>query len=177
MTSLDEVRRRAQRDADLHGYYLNPDEAFLRGLLEGMRKNEERYGYPSCPCRAASGTFEIDRDIICPCDYRDPDVQEHGQCYCCLYLDRETYERGETRPIPERRPHEKQARCLGIEVEKTVEKPAGVDVAALTGRSLFFCRVCGYVTFREEPPYVCPICQAKREMFAEIEPDISLKAR
>jgi rubrerythrin len=23
--------------------------------------------------------------------------------------------------------------------------------------------------FREDPPYICPICKAKREMFVEIE--------
>ncbi|MFX1301537.1 MAG: rubredoxin-like domain-containing protein [Promethearchaeota archaeon] len=28
--------------------------------------------------------------------------------------------------------------------------------------------MCGYVTFREEPPHKCPICQAKQEMFGEI---------
>ena len=33
---------------------------------------------------------------------------------------------------------------------------------------LFYCKQCGYVVFREEPPYVCPICRAKWEMFAEI---------
>jgi rubrerythrin len=22
--------------------------------------------------------------------------------------------------------------------------------------------------FREEPPYICPVCKAKREMFAEL---------
>ena len=36
------------------------------------------------------------------------------------------------------------------------------------GMQLYYCKVCGYVAFREEPPYVCPICQAKREMFAPV---------
>ncbi|MFH0748708.1 MAG: FAD-dependent monooxygenase [Candidatus Bathyarchaeota archaeon] len=26
-----------------------------------------------------------------------------------------------------------------------------------------------YVVYREDPPYVCPICKAKREMFEEIK--------
>ena len=68
------MRSRAESDARSRGYYLNPDESFLKDLIEGLKKNEERYGYPSCPCRLASGVFEFDRDIICPCDYRDPDV-------------------------------------------------------------------------------------------------------
>ena len=77
-------------------------------IFKRSKENEERYGYPSCPCRMASGEFEKDRDIICPCDYRDPDVMEHGACYCCLYVDDTTHERNEINPIPERRPTEKQ---------------------------------------------------------------------
>jgi len=80
------VRQRAESDAKTYGYYLNPDPEFLRNLLEGLKSNEERYGYPSCPCRLASGKLEFDRDIICPCDYRDPDVEEYGACYCALYV-------------------------------------------------------------------------------------------
>ncbi|WP_455364674.1 rubredoxin-like domain-containing protein, partial [[Eubacterium] cellulosolvens] len=33
----------------------------------------------------------------------------------------------------------------------------------------WYCKQCGYVAFREEPPYLCPICKAKREMFAQIK--------
>ena len=29
----------------------------------------------------ASGKKEEDLDIICPCDYRDPDVSQYGACY------------------------------------------------------------------------------------------------
>jgi ferredoxin-thioredoxin reductase catalytic subunit len=165
---------RAESDARTRGYYLNPDPDFLRELLEGLRRNEERYGYPSCPCRLASGRFEFDRDILCPCDYRDPDVEEFGACYCALYVRRDVFE-GKTRvqPIPERRPVEKQARAHGTAVEApmkssetaatvTAEEPSGIRL------KMWYCRQCGYVVFREDPPYVCPICKARREMFAEI---------
>jgi len=115
MTSLDDVRRRAEADARSRGYFLNPNPEFLRDLLEGLLENEERYGYPSCPCRMASGVFDMDRDIVCPCDYRDPDIEEFGSCYCCLYVDAETHKSGRTRPIPERRPVEKQLAAYGEE--------------------------------------------------------------
>src|SRR4030066_1122421 len=105
--SIDSVRKRAESDAKTYGYYLTPDPKFLNDLLEGLKKNEERYGYPSCPCRAASGVFESDRDIICPCDYRDPDVAEFGACYCSLFVDKKMFESGTIKPIPERRPIEK----------------------------------------------------------------------
>jgi len=179
LITAEKVRQRAEADAKTYGYYLNPDPEFLKDLLEGLKRNEERYGYPSCPCRLASGNFELDRDIICPCDYRDPDVAEHGCCYCALYIRKDLYE-GKTPilPIPERRPAEKQARAYAVTAAaeataKTVaEKTSVVKAEGQPGqvkKRLWYCRQCGYVVFREDPPYVCPICKAKREMFAEIE--------
>jgi ferredoxin-thioredoxin reductase catalytic chain len=164
LITLKKVRQRAESDAKTYGYYLNPDPEFLRNLLEGLKQNEERYGYPSCPCRLASGKFEFDRDIICPCDYRDPDVLEYGYCYCALYLRKDVFEnKTPIVPIPERRPREKQARAYDIAVEKPAKAPSEIKL------KLWYCKQCGYVVFREDPPYVCPICKAKREMFAEIE--------
>jgi len=162
------VQQRAESDAKTYGYYLNPNPDFLKDLLEGLKRNEERYGYPSCPCRLASGKFEFDRDIICPCDYRDPDVEEYGACYCALYVRKDVYE-GKTPllPVPERRPLEKQAKAYGT----AVETPAALAVKEPfeAKMKLWYCKQCGYVVFREEPPYICPICKAKREFFAEIK--------
>jgi len=177
MISLDEVRHRAEIDAKTHGYYLIPDPEMLKIILEGLKTNEDRYGYPSCPCRMASGVFEIDRDIICPCDYRDPDVVEHGACYCNLYVDLKTHEGGELKTVPERRPSDKQKRVIESigkmreENEKWVTQVETVE----TPRELWYCKQCGYVTFREEPPYVCPICRAKREMFAKMMTILNFK--
>jgi ferredoxin-thioredoxin reductase catalytic subunit len=165
--SLDKVRQRAEQDAKSRGYRLNPNPGFLNELLEGLKTNEERYGYPSCPCRMASGFFDLDRDIICPCDYRDPDVAEYGSCYCCLYVDDEIHEgRKEQRAIPERRPYDKQMASLGLSENETREEVTGE--MEKSSRKLLYCKQCGYTVFREVPPYVCPICQAKREMFEEI---------
>jgi len=167
MTSVDDVKRRAERDAKSKGIHLTPDEKLLKILLEGLKTNEERYGYPSCPCRMASGDFETDRDIICPCDYRDPDVAEYGSCYCCLYVDDEMHEgKKETRAIPERRPYDKQMASLGLMENETMEEV--MEDMEKSSRKLLYCKQCGYTVFREAPPYVCPICQAKREMFEEI---------
>jgi ferredoxin-thioredoxin reductase catalytic subunit len=75
---------------------------------KGYYFNKERYGYMGCPCRLVSGDKENDRDIICPCVYRTPDVEEYGSCYCNLYVSKEWNE--EKIPhayVPERRPPEK----------------------------------------------------------------------
>jgi rubrerythrin len=120
--------------------------------------------------------FEVDRDIICPCDYRDPDVQEFGTCYCCLYVDEASFEKGAADPIPERRPPEKQMHGLLAAGGEEDQEAAPEASAAEMGMTLQYCRVCGYVVFREEPPYVCPICRAKREMFAEIDKGLSVRS-
>jgi ferredoxin-thioredoxin reductase catalytic subunit len=176
LITLEHVRQRAESDAKTYGYYLNPDSDFLQDLLEGIKRNEERYGYPSCPCRLASGKFEFDRDIICPCDYRDPDVEEYGACYCALYVRKDVFE-GKTpvTPVPDRRPLEKQTRAYGIAGESVLpEKPSETVTVGVEARSeiklkMWYCKQCGYVVFREDPPYICPICKAKKELFAEIK--------
>jgi ferredoxin-thioredoxin reductase catalytic chain len=167
LTTLEQVRERAESDAKTHGYYLTPDKEILQDLLEGLRKNEERYGYPSCPCRLASGKIDFDRDIICPCDYRDPDIEEYGFCYCALYVRKDVHEgKKAIKPIPERRPQEKQTRAY-TDQPKTTEKKQSTKPST-PKMKLYYCKQCGYVCFREEPPYVCPICKAKKELFAEL---------
>jgi rubrerythrin len=42
-------------------------------------------------------------------------------------------------------------------------------------KKLWYCKQCGYVVFREDPPYVCPICKAKKELFAEIDSSIEFR--
>ena len=173
MISIESVRKRAENDAKANGYYLTPDPQLLQDLFVGLQKNEERYGYPSCPCRLASGKMELDRDIICPCDYRDPDVQEYGHCYCALYVSKEIYEKEKPmQQIPERRPVEKQGRAYSVSSEPTKEtatrKAENPKEGSEIKMKLWYCKQCGYVCFREDPPYICPICRAKKEMFAEL---------
>ena len=190
MTTIEQVRRRAEADAKTFGYYLTPQADLLQAFLEGLKVNEDRYGYPSCPCRLATGIFEYDRDIICPCDYRDPDVAEYGACYCRLYVNKQVYESQNLLDVPERRPLDKQGRAYGTQLiaEETTpqggqEKPAAPTQATSQTekpqpqikKKLWYCKQCGYVVFREDPPYICPICKAKKEMFAEIESKVDFK--
>jgi ferredoxin-thioredoxin reductase catalytic chain len=166
-TATEKVLQRAEADAKINGYYLNPDPKFLLDLIEGLKTNEERYTYPSCPCRPGTGSYKLDRDIICPCDYRDPDVAEYGACYCSLYVDKKTHDSGEIKPIPERRPLEKIFSELQTNQEDQ-NKKTDFSVFQANERMFWYCKQCGYVTFREEPPYICPICKAKKEFFAQI---------
>ncbi|MBT8171526.1 ferredoxin:glutaredoxin reductase [Candidatus Bathyarchaeota archaeon] len=173
MTNLENIRKRVETDAKTSGYYLTPDPNLLQDLLEGLQKNENRYGYISCPCRLASGKLELDRDIICPCDYRDTDVNQYQQCYCGLFVTENVHEgKVVINPIPERRPTEKQARAYSISkeqiVKNTQEKTNINETPSQIKSNLWYCQQCGYVCFREDPPYICPICKAKKEMFTKL---------
>ena len=90
------------------GYYFSNDMPLVLELLEALLVNKNRYGYMACPCRLASGEKEEDRDIFCPCVYREPDVKDYGCCFCGLYVSKEVKENNKACPfVPERRPPEK----------------------------------------------------------------------
>jgi ferredoxin-thioredoxin reductase catalytic subunit len=90
------------------GYYFNADMDMTMPLLESLLTNKQRFGYMACPCRLANGDYEADKDILCPCVYREEDVKEYGACFCALYVSKE-YNDGtiEKQVVPERRPPEK----------------------------------------------------------------------
>jgi len=90
------------------GYFFSNDKERVMELLAALIANKQRYGYMVCPCRLASGDREADKDIFCPCVYREPDVEEFGSCYCNLYVSKAWND--ESIPhdyVPERRPSEK----------------------------------------------------------------------
>jgi ferredoxin-thioredoxin reductase catalytic chain len=154
----DQLYEKMRRDAAASGYFLNPDEEFTRDLIAGLVTNELRYGYPSCPCRLAEGNIEEDRDVICPCDYRDQDVAEYGACFCALYVSLASSKgEKEIRAVPERRPapEERQTKRDHTEDRR----------AAALSYPVWRCRVCGYLCARDEPPDTCPICKVKKDRF------------
>ncbi|MGO9612970.1 MAG: ferredoxin-thioredoxin reductase catalytic domain-containing protein [Dissulfurispiraceae bacterium] len=94
--------------ASSRGQELNKDKDFVMDIMRGLLRNEERFGYRSCPCRLASGQKERDTDIICPCVYKDPDIKDFGSCYCGLYVSKQwNEEKLKHVVVPERRPIEK----------------------------------------------------------------------
>jgi ferredoxin-thioredoxin reductase catalytic chain len=154
---IDEECRSLKSQAEQSGYHLNPDEAFVKDIVRGLLENVQRFGYQACPCRLASGKKDEDRDIICPCDYRDADITDHGACYCALYVSEKVF-RGEqgVSPIPERRPPPSK-HSAAVPREKSPVPSLPVPV--------WRCTVCGYLCGRENPPEVCPICKAKQDRF------------
>lgn len=157
---IDGFVRDLAREAEAGGYHTNPDREFTRSLVRGLLANRERYGYISCPCRLASGNREDDLDIICPCDYRDPDLADYGACYCALYVTADV-EAGLSTPdpVPERRPPPAERRRQKEERAASIRTPGDLRYP------VWRCRVCGYLCARDEPPEVCPICRVPRDRF------------
>jgi ferredoxin-thioredoxin reductase catalytic subunit len=158
--AIDAAYRTLKADAEKNGYRLNPDEDFVKNLVRGLLKNEQRYGYRSCPCRLASGKKDDDLDIVCPCDYRDSDLEEYGACYCALYVN-EAIATGKQKvaPVPERRPPRAQrGKAVPVRIASTTAMP-------IFPLPVWRCRVCGYLCAREQPPGICPVCKATKERF------------
>jgi ferredoxin-thioredoxin reductase catalytic chain len=105
MSEAEELHDRLKKVQEPKGYYFNKDKKRVLELLEALIVNKKRYGYMSCPCRLASGDREKDKDILCPCVYRAPDVEEYGSCYCNLYVSK-AWNEGKISQVyvPERRP-------------------------------------------------------------------------
>jgi ferredoxin-thioredoxin reductase catalytic chain len=158
LRAIDLDHDRMAKEAAASGYHLNPDTQFTRALIAGLIVNKKRYGYGSCPCRLAAEKRDKDLDIICPCDYRDPDLAEYGACYCALYVSDAVLNGEKTlSSIPERR----------LPPEERASKKVSSSRARIEGLAypVWRCKVCGYLCARETPPDACPICKAKKERF------------
>lgn len=155
-----ELYDRLKKDAEQAGYHINPDKEFVWLLINGLLVNEKRFGYLSCPCRLGANDIKLDRDIICPCDYRDSDVLDYDACYCSLYVS-EKILNGEVfvHSIPERRP------SLFERSKPKAPSESGRAATTALPYPVWRCKVCGYLCARDNAPEICPICKAKQDRF------------
>jgi ferredoxin-thioredoxin reductase catalytic subunit len=101
---VEQTQEFIQNAARHYGWTVNPDAPFIDAIAEGLTVNANRYGYYLCPCRDGDGDRKADDDIVCPCVYAQPDIDEYGQCFCGLFLSREKAAGDATvQQIPERR--------------------------------------------------------------------------
>ena len=114
MNTKEGMKKYVEQVSKKNDWILNMDSNTFNDLIDGLVDNFQNYGYQSCPCRLASGNRELDRDLICPCDYAPLDVKEHGACYCNLYMRNDFYEsiKKDYINVPERRPIEKENAVL-----------------------------------------------------------------
>ena len=76
-----------ERFTEKNDFKLNPDKEHVKRILEGVLRNEEKFGLKLCPCRIRDGSRERDLELICPCNFKmDKTWQEKGQCWCGLFV-------------------------------------------------------------------------------------------
>lgn len=108
MNAVENLYGILKKSQEEKGYLFNKDKERVLELIKALLVNKARYGYMSCPCRLASGSREKDRDILCPCLYREADLKDYGSCYCNLYVTKEwNKEKIPHGYVPERRPAER----------------------------------------------------------------------
>ncbi|NMB80075.1 MAG: ferredoxin:glutaredoxin reductase [Methanomicrobiales archaeon] len=159
-SDVERLYLQLKEEATTGGYHLNPDVDFTKNLIRGLLRNDQRYSYRACPCRLATGRTADDLDIVCPCDYRDADLEEFGACYCALYVS-PAIAKGEKQaaPVPERRPpRSERGKNKATQVVPTGPQP-------VLSLPVWRCKVCGYLCAREQPPSTCPICKVSRDRF------------
>jgi ferredoxin-thioredoxin reductase catalytic subunit len=168
---IDEAYEKLKKETEARGYFLNADVEFVKNLIRGLLTNEKRYGYWLCPCRLSLGSREKDLDVICPCDYRDDDLNDFGCCYCSLYVSYENLINKTYKSIPERR---KKMKVISVsedtEDSKFTDKPIkGGKMEEKNKLPVWRCKVCGYLCAREHPPEKCPICGVDQDRFEKWE--------
>ena len=89
MSEVEKLYALLKKVQEPKGFYFSNDKKMVFDLIQGLMDNKDRYGYMCCPCRLAAGDREADKDIMCPCKYREADVEKYGSCYCNLYVSKE----------------------------------------------------------------------------------------
>ena len=164
--SEDVVEQRYQQlknDTAKGGYFLNPDTSLVLDLVRGLCTNQERYGFEACPCRFCIGSREHNIDIICPCFYRDEDLEKYGGCFCGLFVAKEVAEG--TKELSDCIPERRDPASVFPEEGKPESTPLKTVSIDQYNYPVYRCRVCGYLCARKNPPDPCPICGAEKDRF------------
>jgi ferredoxin-thioredoxin reductase catalytic subunit len=79
---------------------VNPRAMVYTNLRLWLSDCEEMYGRRYCPCFEPSGEPDLDRRLICPCDFAQAEIDRTGWCHCTLFgradLTGADYKRAET---------------------------------------------------------------------------------
>lgn len=84
--NAEQLKELMRRYAESQGFQLNPDEKIVDFVIHGLLRNEEKFGYRYCPCRAITGDKSKDARIICPCAYHKDEIKSIGHCLCGLFV-------------------------------------------------------------------------------------------
>jgi|GEM_PF-51694 len=96
-----------QKFAEKKGYSVNPHLMFQYNLRLWLLESEDAFGKRYCPCFEPCNLEEINKKMICPCEYIDADIEDKGTCHCTLFgrkdLSNEDWKAAEARLMREYR--------------------------------------------------------------------------
>lgn len=104
-----ELRKQSwiKKFAKKNGYSVNPHFMFFMNLRQWLIESEQSFGKRYCPCFEPSSDENLNRAMICPCEYIDADIEQKGTCHCTLFgrkdLGDEGYREAEARLMREYR--------------------------------------------------------------------------
>ena len=67
------------------GYAVNPSWMMATNLKSNLCEMEATFGKRYCPCFEPSGNKELDKKMMCPCEYIEDEIAEYGTCHCALF--------------------------------------------------------------------------------------------
>ncbi len=67
------------------GYVLNPNPMMSKNLEVWLSEMEATFGKRYCPCFEPSGDAELDKKMLCPCEFIEDEIEEYGTCHCALF--------------------------------------------------------------------------------------------
>lgn len=68
-----------------NNYALNPSWMMSTNLEVWLSEMEATFGKRYCPCFEPSGDAELDKKMMCPCEFIDDEIKEYGTCHCALF--------------------------------------------------------------------------------------------
>lgn len=84
--NAEQLKELMRRYAESQGFQLNPDEKIVDFVIQGLLRNEKKFGRRYCPCRAITGDPQQDKKIICPCIFHKDEIKQMAHCHCGLFV-------------------------------------------------------------------------------------------
>lgn len=74
-----------RKHARNRGWSVNPRWMIYTNLKLWIADSEAMYGRRYCPCYEPSGNPDLDRKLICPCQFAQAEIDTTGWCHCTLF--------------------------------------------------------------------------------------------
>lgn len=78
-------QRWLEKYSEQNNYALNPSWMMLTNLKSNLCEMEATFGKRYCPCFEPSADEELNKKMMCPCEFIDDEIAEYGTCHCALF--------------------------------------------------------------------------------------------